>query len=69
MPLDGANSGEFVIPAPQDLDRLVVAVAAPHRELAFEACQWAVDRIKETVPIWKKEVWAEGAAWVKSEGK
>ena len=43
---------------------LVVVVATQHRREAFEACQFAVDTLKETVPIWKKEVWAEGAAWV-----
>ena len=44
---------------------LLVAVSAAHRQQALEACQYAVDRIKEIVPIWKKEVWEEGdAAWV-----
>ncbi len=47
---------------------LVVSVAAQHRKQAFEACAYAVDLIKETVPIWKKEVWAEGAVWVRSDG-
>ncbi len=47
---------------------LLVAVSSPHRGEAFEACHWAVDRVKEIVPIWKKEHWAEGgSAWV--EGK
>ncbi len=43
---------------------LLVAVSSPHRKEAFEACHWAVDRIKEVVPVWKKEHWAGGAAWV-----
>jgi len=43
---------------------LLVAVSSPHRKEAFEACQWTVDRIKEVVPIWKKEHWAGGSAWV-----
>ena len=43
---------------------LVVAVASPHRKEAFVACQYAVDRIKEIVPIWKKEVFVDGEAWV-----
>jgi molybdopterin synthase catalytic subunit len=44
---------------------LLVAVSAPHRKEAFEACHWAVDRVKEIVPIWKKEIWQEGGgAWV-----
>jgi len=43
---------------------LLVAVSSPHRAQAFEACHWAVDRIKEVVPVFKKEHWAEGSAWV-----
>ncbi len=46
---------------------LVVAVAAPHRREAFEACQYAVDRLKEKAPIWKKEVWEGGSAWVEDD--
>ena len=41
----------------------VVAVSAPHRAEAFEAARWAIDTLKETVPIWKREEWGEGAAW------
>lgn len=43
---------------------LVVAVSAPHRKEAFAACAYAIDRIKEIVPIWKKEVRQDGAVWV-----
>ena len=43
---------------------MVVAVATPHRREAFSACWQAVDRIKETVPIWKKEFFEDGAVWV-----
>lgn len=43
---------------------LVVATASPHRKEAFEACHYVVDRIKETVPIWKKEVFKDGEVWV-----
>ncbi len=43
---------------------LVVAVASPHRKEAFMACHQVVDRIKEIVPIWKKEVFEDGSAWV-----
>ncbi|RUL81419.1 molybdenum cofactor biosynthesis protein MoaE [Tautonia sociabilis] len=44
---------------------VVVAVSAPHRKDAFEACQWLMDTIKEVVPIWKKETWADGTEeWV-----
>lgn len=43
---------------------VIVAVSAPHREAAFEACQYAIDTLKQTVPIWKKEVFADGEEWV-----
>ena len=43
---------------------LVVAVASPHRTEAFQACHKVVDRVKEIVPIWKKEVYADGSRWV-----
>ena len=43
---------------------LLVAVSAAHRKEAFEACHYAVDRIKEIVPVWKKEVWEGGESWV-----
>ncbi|MBI4301708.1 MAG: molybdenum cofactor biosynthesis protein MoaE [Chloroflexi bacterium] len=43
---------------------LIIAVAAPHRAEAFAACQYAVDRLKEVVPIWKKEVWEGGEGWI-----
>ena len=47
---------------------LIVAVASLHRREGFDACLYTVERIKELVPIWKKEVWSEGEVWVKSEG-
>jgi len=44
---------------------VVVAVGAPHRDDgAFQAARYAIDRIKEIVPIWKKEVWSEGKTWI-----
>ena len=43
---------------------VAVAVSCPHRAQAFEACRFAIDRLKETVPIWKKEVFADGSQWV-----
>lgn len=46
---------------------VAIAVAAPHRQEAFAACRYAVDRLKEIVPIWKKEVWKERESWVGSE--
>ena len=41
-----------------------IAVSSPHRAEAFAACQYAIDRLKETVPIWKKEVWSDGQEWI-----
>jgi molybdopterin synthase catalytic subunit len=44
---------------------VAVAVSCPHRAQAFEACRHAIDRLKELVPIWKKENWADGTTeWV-----
>jgi molybdopterin synthase catalytic subunit len=44
---------------------VAVAVSCPHRAEAFEACRYAIDRLKELVPIWKKENWADGTTeWV-----
>lgn len=42
---------------------VVVAVSAPHRGEAFEAARWAIDELKRTVPIWKRESWAGGESW------
>lgn len=46
---------------------VVIAVGAPHRRAAFEACEWAIRELKRTVPIWKKEVFEDGEAWVEGE--
>ncbi len=43
---------------------VVVAVATPHRDTAFAACRFLIDTLKERLPIWKKEVFADGEAWV-----
>ena len=43
---------------------VVIAVSTPHRKASFEACQYAIDTLKETVPIWKKEVFKDGEVWV-----
>lgn len=43
---------------------VIIAVATPHRAAAFEACQYAIDTLKETVPIWKKEIFRDGEVWV-----
>ncbi len=43
---------------------VVIAVAAAHRAAAFEACRFAIDQLKERVPIWKKELYEDGEVWV-----
>jgi molybdopterin synthase catalytic subunit len=44
---------------------VAIAVSTPHRRDSFEAGQWLIDRLKEVVPIWKKENWADGTSeWV-----
>lgn len=43
---------------------VIIAVSTPHRNAAFEACQYAIDTLKETVPIWKKEIFEDGEVWV-----
>ncbi|HZV53024.1 MAG TPA: molybdenum cofactor biosynthesis protein MoaE [Candidatus Dormibacteraeota bacterium] len=43
---------------------VVVSVSCPHRAQAFEACRWGIDRLKESVPIWKKEYARSGAVWI-----
>jgi len=42
---------------------VAVAAASPHRAEAFAACRYAIDTLKATVPIWKKEFFADGAVW------
>jgi molybdopterin synthase catalytic subunit len=46
---------------------VVVAVGSPHRAEAFEACRYCIDTLKETVPIWKREVCPDGAYWIEGE--
>jgi molybdopterin synthase catalytic subunit len=43
---------------------VIIAVSTPHRKAAFEACAYAIDTLKESVPIWKKEFFEDGAVWV-----
>ncbi len=43
---------------------VIIAVSAPHRAAAFDACRYAIDTLKQTVPIWKKEVFEDGEQWV-----
>jgi molybdopterin synthase catalytic subunit len=47
---------------------VVVAVAAEHRREALAACAHVIERLKEVVPIWKKEQYADGAAWIEGSG-
>jgi MoaE-MoaD fusion protein len=44
-----------------------IAVSSPHRAAAFDACRYAIDTLKRTVPIWKKEFFAGGAVWAEGE--
>ena len=46
---------------------VVIAVAAPHRKAAFAACEWLIKELKRSVPIWKKEFYADGSAWADGE--
>ena len=46
---------------------VVISVAAPHRKAAFAACEWLITELKRTVPIWKKEVYADGEEWIEGD--
>jgi len=46
---------------------VAIAVSAPHRRAAFEACEWAIRELKRTVPIWKKEFFEDGEVWVEGD--
>jgi len=46
---------------------VLIVVASAHRAQAFEACRWVIDTLKKTVPIWKKETFADGAVWADGE--
>ena len=43
---------------------VIIAVAAAHRDAAFDACRYIIDTLKQTVPIWKKEIFEDGEVWV-----
>lgn len=47
---------------------VVIVVTSAHRKVAFEACQYSIDRLKKIAPIWKKEYFEDGAVWVENEG-
>ena len=46
---------------------VLVIVASAHRGAAFDACRWVIDTLKKTVPIWKKETFADGVVWAHGE--
>ncbi len=48
---------------------VVIAVSSPHRKAAYEANEYAIERIKEVVPIWKKEIWEDGEEWLGAQKK
>ena len=48
---------------------VAIIVTAEHRRAAFDACQYAIDRLKQIVPVWKKEFFADGAVWAEGEGQ
>ena len=48
---------------------VVISVAAPHRKAAFAACEWLIKELKRTVPIWKKEVYADGEEWIEGDAQ
>jgi molybdopterin synthase catalytic subunit len=47
----------------------VIACSSPHRADALDACRWIIDEVKASVPIWKKEIYADGSSWVGAEGR
>jgi molybdopterin converting factor subunit 1 len=47
---------------------VAIVVTSAHRAAAFEACRFAIDRLKQVVPIWKKEYFEDGAVWAEGEG-
>ena len=46
---------------------VAIVITSPHRGVAFESCRYAIDRLKQTVPIWKKEFFEDGEVWVEGE--
>ncbi len=54
---------------PMDISEssIVIVITSPHRKVAFEACHYAIDRVKQTVPIWKKEIFEDGEEWVEGQ--
>ncbi len=48
---------------------VIVVAACGHRVEAFESCRYCIDALKERVPIWKREVWADGEVWIEGAGE
>ncbi|AZH32034.1 MULTISPECIES: molybdenum cofactor biosynthesis protein MoaE [Paenibacillus] len=48
---------------------VVIAVSSPHRSDAYQANEYAIERIKEIVPIWKREIWEDGTQWIGQQKK
>lgn len=48
---------------------VVISVSSPHRRAAFAACEWLIKELKRTVPIWKKEVYADGEIWIEGDSQ
>lgn len=48
---------------------VLIEVAAPHRAEALEACHWLIDELKARVPIFKREFYADGSAWIENQGR
>ncbi len=46
---------------------VAIAVSSPHRREGIEACHYAIDRLKQTVPVWKKEYWEGGEVWIENK--
>jgi molybdopterin synthase catalytic subunit len=46
---------------------VLIVVTSPHRKTAFHACHYAIDRVKESVPIWKREFFEDGEVWVEGQ--
>lgn len=64
-PLTGCALVHRVGPVPLGEASVAVAVSSPHREEAFAAGKWLIDTLKQVVPIWKKEHWADGTSqWI-----
>lgn len=66
-PIAGVAIVHRVGPVPIGEASVVIAVSSAHRNAAFEACRFAIDRLKEVVPIWKKEHFEGGEVWIGSQ--